>query len=247
MDFQLADKVFIVTGGTAGLGLATARVLVEEGARVLLCGRSEARFAAALAELGGDEGRVAFVAGDLADAELPARLVARATTRWGRLDGLMVSTGGPPPGAVLDTADALWRATFDNLFLGPVRLIRELSPHIGEGGAIALVLAMSAKEASPLIPLSNGMRPGLALLTKSFADELGPRNIRVNALLPGGFATERVKQLLGDAPPPLGGISLGRTGEPAEFGRIAAVLLSPVASYITGASIAIDGGLGKTI
>jgi 3-oxoacyl-[acyl-carrier protein] reductase len=246
MDLELAGKAFIVTGGTDGLGLATARALLAEGANVLVSGRSVQKYAAAFGEHDGDE-RIAFVAGHNADAALPERLQTAVFDRWGRLDGLLVSVGGPPPGKALTTDDETWRATFESVFLGAVRLIRDLAPAMGDGSAIALILAISAKEASPTLPLSNGLRPGLALLVKSFAEELGPRNIRVNALLPNLFATDRVKRVIGDRKPPVDDIALKRIGEPLELGRMATVLLSPVASYITGASIAIDGGQSKVL
>ena len=246
MDLELAGKAFIVTGGTDGLGLATARALLAEGANVLVSGRSAARFTVAFGDRP-DDARVAFVTGDNADAGLSERLRIAVLDRWGRLDGLLVSTGGPPPGRALTTNDETWRGAFENVFLGAVRLIRDLAPAMADGSAIAVILAISAKEASDTLPISNGLRPGLALLVKSFADELGPRNIRVNALLPNLFATDRIRRVLGDREPPVQDIALKRIGEPTEFGRMAAILLSPVASYITGASIAIDGGQSKAL
>jgi 3-oxoacyl-[acyl-carrier protein] reductase len=98
-----------------------------------------------------------------------------------------------------------------------------------------------------VVPISNGLRPGLGLLVKNFADELGPRNIRVNALLPGMFATARVKYLFRNKAPDTSALSLQRMGDPAEFGRMAAVILSSAASYVTGAAIGIDGGQMKTL
>jgi len=246
MNLDLAGKAFIVTGGTDGLGLATARALLAEGANVLVSGRSAARFTAAFGDAP-DDSRIAFVAGDNADAGLPERLRIAVLDRWARLDGLLVSTGGPPPGQALTTDDETWRGAFDSVFLGAVRLIRDLAPAMADGSTIALILAISAREASATLPISNGLRPGLALLVKSFADELGRRNIRVNALLPNLFATDRIRRVLGDREPPVEDIALKRIGEPTEFGRMAAILLSPVASYITGASIAIDGGQSKAL
>ena len=247
MDLRLNGKVFIVTGGTAGLGLATARALITEGANVLVTGRTEDRFLRARESLVTDAHRIAYLAGDNADPELPNRLKAAVLERWGRLDGLLVSVGGPPAGNALAIMDETWRAAFESLFLGAVRLVRDLSSTIEEGGAIALVLAVSAKEAAPMIAISSGLRPGLGLLVKNFADELGPSNIRINALLPGMFATERMQQLFKDIAPDISPVSLQRVGDPEEFGRMAAVLLSPIASYVTGAAIAIDGGQMKVL
>lgn len=247
MDLQLADKTFIVTGGTDGLGLATARCLVAEGANVMVTGRTEAKFVRARAMLGERADKIAFLAADNADAELPARLRAAVMERWGRLDGLLVSVGGPPAGKALTTDDDTWRRSFESIFLGTVRLVRDLSAVMSDGGAIALVLAVSAKEAAPMFPISSGLRPGLALLAKNFADELGPRNIRINTLLPNLFGTDRVKHVLGASEAPTSNLALKRIGDPAEFGRMATILLSPVASYVTGAAIGIDGGHLKSL
>jgi 3-oxoacyl-[acyl-carrier protein] reductase len=247
MDLELAGKVFIVTGGTDGLGLATAHALLGEGAKVLVTGRSESKFTDLCIGLGAGVDRLAYSKGDNSDPGLPDQLRAAVMERWGRLDGMLISVGGPPPGKFLATDDEMWRAAFESVFLGAVRLMRDLAPAITDGGAIAIVLAISAKEASSSITISNGLRPGLAMLVKSLAEELGPRSIRVNALLPNIFATDRMKRLLNGREPPMQAIALGRIGEPAEFGRIATVLLSPVASYITGAAISIDGGQLKSL
>lgn len=247
MDLGLAGKTFIVTGGTDGLGFATVQSLVEEGANVLVTGRTEEKFARARTALGGLSDKVVFEQGDNADAGLPARLQHAVMDRWGRLDGLLISVGGPAPGRALSTDDDTWREAFEGVFLGAVRLVRDLSAIMADGSAIALILATSAKEMAATVPISSGLRPGLALLMKNFAEELGPRNIRVNALLPGMFATDRVKHLFTKQPPDTSGLTLKRMGEPAEFGRMAAVILSPVASYITGASVAVDGGQVKVL
>ena len=246
MDLGIAGKVFIVTGGTGGLGFATAQALLAEGANVLVTGRSEGRLAELRTSADAADA-VAYHAGDNSDPALPDRLRADVMERWGRLDGMLVSVGGPPPGAALTTGDDAWRDAFESVFLGAVRLVRDLSPHITDGGAIALILAISSKEASLAVPISNGLRPGLAMLVKSFAEELGPRAIRINALLPNLFATDRMKKLLGGKTPPVDDIALRRVGEPAELGRMAAVLLSAVASYVTGAAISVDGGQLKSL
>jgi len=247
MDLQLSGKTFIVTGGTDGLGLATVQGLIGEGANVLVTGRSEEKFVRAQMGFGKLSEQVAFEAGDNSDAGLPARLHRAVMNRWGRLDGLLVSVGGPAPSLALSTDDDTWRNAFEGVFLGAIRLVRDLSPYMEEGSAIALVLATSAKEMAPTVPISTGLRPGLALLMKNFAEELGPRNIRVNALLPGMFATERVRHLFAKQPPDTSGLTLKRMGDPAEFGRMATVILSVAASYVTGAAIAIDGGQVKVL
>ena len=240
MDLQLTGKVFVVTGASRGLGLASARVLAAEGAHVVLGARSDSVIATA-EELGG----VGVVA-DLADPTAPDRLVAAALDRWGRLDGALVSVGGPPAGPALGLTDAQWTGAFDSVFLGAVRMVRAVVPALTEGGSIALVLSTSVKAPIGGLAASNGLRPGLGMLAKTMADELGPSGVRVNALMPGRIDTDRVREL--DGPDPAvrtrvaEGIPLRRYGEPEEFGRVAAFLLSPVSSYVTGAMVPVDGG-----
>ncbi|HWC36734.1 MAG TPA: SDR family oxidoreductase [Mycobacteriales bacterium] len=243
MDLGLSDRVFLVTGGTKGLGFATAEALVAEGARVVVSSRSQESVDAATAQLG-DSAR--GVAADNSDATAADRLVGVATDTWGRLDGALISVGGPPATNALEASDEQWQAAFESVFLGAVRLVRALAPHLGAGSAIGLVLSSSAKSPIAGLEISNGLRPGLAMWAKHLADELGPSGIRVVSLLPGRILTDRMRAL---SPTPADqerdsqGIPLRRYGEPAEFGRAAAYLLSPAASYITGCAIPIDGGL----
>jgi 3-oxoacyl-[acyl-carrier protein] reductase len=252
MDLGLNDRVYLVTGGARGLGRATAEVLVAEGARVVLSGRTEQSLASAARDLGGDQ--AAYVVGGNAVPDLPQRLIAAARERWGRLDGALVSVGGPPAGSVADTTDAQWTAAFESVFLGGVRLAREVAAELGEGGAIAFVLSTSVKAPLTQMAISNGLRPGLAMVAKQLADELGPRGIRVNGLLPGRVGTERVAELDALQSDPAAakasaarGIPLRRDGEPSEFGRAAAFLLSPAASFVSGAMLPVDGGVMRAL
>ena len=247
MDLGLRDKVFVVTGGSQGLGLATAEALVAEGARVLLSARDEPALQRAAAGLGA--GQAAWAAADNADPGAPQRLVAAARQEFGRLDGALISVGGPPGGPAMAMNDDAWRAAFESVFLGAVRLSRVLGAELPEGGALAFVLSSSVRVPIPELALSNGLRPGLAGWAKTLADELGPRGVRVVGLLPGKMATGRVRELdARDGDPDevraaaSRDIPLRRYGEPAEFGRVAAFLLSPAASYVTGVMIAVDGG-----
>jgi 3-oxoacyl-[acyl-carrier protein] reductase len=252
MDLGLRDRVYVVTGGSRGLGLATAQALVADGARVVLAARDPAGIAAAAAGLGA--GHAAGLAADLADPEVPGRLLAAARDTFGRLDGALISVGGPPGGTVMDTSDDAWRAAFESVFLGAVRLARTLGGELGEGGSIAFVLSSSVRSPIDSLAISNGLRPGLAGVAKSLADELGPRGIRVNGLLPGRIATGRVRELdarRGDPDQVRAALSLGiplrRYGTAEEFGRVAAFVLSPAASYLTGAMIPVEGGALRAI
>ncbi len=262
MDLGLRDRVYLVTGGSRGLGFAAARALVADGARVLLSAPSESTAAAAAARLAQDAapGAAAWTVADNADPAAPAQLIAAARDRFGRLDGALISVGGSPGGTVADTTDDAWRSAFESVFLGAVRLARVLAADLGTvsltgtGGSIAFVLAASVRTPLAGLAISNGLFPGLAGVVKTLADEHGPSGIRINGLLPVRIATDRVRQLdalLGDPDEVRARLSesipLRRYGEPAEFGRVAAFVLSPAASYITGAMIPIDGGAIRSI
>ena len=265
MDLHLRDRVYLVTGGSRGLGFAAAAALVEEGACVVLSAPDEVSVAAAAARL--TEGaaapdRVAWVVADNADPATPDRLITAAEDRFGRVDGALVSVGGTPPGTIATTPDDAWRAAFESVFLGAVRLARLLGPQLagehnapknsvltGAGGSIVFVLASSVRVPLPQLAVSNGLFPGLAGVIKMLAEELGPSGVRMNGILPVRIATDRVRELdaLSGDPDEVRArksedIPLRRYGEPEEFGRVAAFLLSPAASYITGAMIPVDGG-----
>jgi 3-oxoacyl-[acyl-carrier protein] reductase len=255
MDLGLTGRTFLLTGASRGLGLAAAQALVAEGAQVVLSARDEQALAAAVAGLG-SPGAVGLAA-DLADPATAERLVAGTVARFGRLDGALISVGGPPTGTPMSITDDQWRAGFESVLLGAVRMIRAVAAAAtvdpdalpGTGAAVLAVLSTSAKSPIPGLTASNGLRPGLAMLVKDFADELGPRGVRVNGVLPGRIATDRTLALdaaQGNAAAARrrngAAIPLGRYGQPGEFGRLAAFLLSPTASYVNGSLIPIDGG-----
>lgn len=251
MDLGLTDKVFIVTGGTGGLGRASAEVLVAEGARVVVSGRNREALDEAVAVWGE---RAVGVEADNADPGTADLLVAVARDRFGRLDGALISVGGPPAGSLMDATDEQWRQAFDTVVLGGLRIARAVAGALNEGGSIAFVLSSSVKSPIQALAISNGLRPGLAMAAKTMADELGARGIRVNGLLPGRINTDRVKWLdeqTGDAEAAkasaVAGIPLGRYGEPEEFGRAAAFVLSPAASFVSGVMLPVDGGLLRSL
>lgn len=245
MELGLAGGIWIVTGGTSGLGLATAAAVSAEGGHVLITGRSQERADAALAEL---PAGAKSLAGDLADPQFADQVLSAAQSH-GPVRGAVVSVGGPPAGMPTGVSDDAWRSSFESVFLGPVRLTRHLVANAPHLESVVWVLSSSARSPITGLAISNGLRPGLAMLVKDFADELGPRGIRVNGLLPGRFDTPRVSQLESLAPDPdqvrrhfTEAIPLRRYGDPAEFGAMAAFLLSPCSSYVTGSLIAVDGG-----
>ncbi|MFC7548624.1 SDR family oxidoreductase [Plantactinospora sp. GCM10030261] len=247
MDLGLTDRVYVLTGASRGLGFATAQCLVADGARVVVSARDADAVADAVRRLGPE--RAHGVPADLADPDAARHLVASARDRFGRLDGALLSVGGPPKGTAAEVTDDQWRAAFESVFLGAVRVARTVVAALTDGGAVGLVLSTSARSPLPGLGISNGLRPGLAGVAKDMADEFGPRGVRVFGLLPGRIMTDRNRELFAATGDPEkaraeaeAAIPLRRIGEPAEFGRVAAFALSPAAGYLTGLTIPVDGG-----
>ena len=252
MDLGLKDKVFVVGGGSKGLGNAVARALVDEGARVLLVSRDEQSLQAALADLGP---AARTIAADMADVETAERIAAAVDAEFGgRLDGVVINAGGPPAGKALELSDEQWLASYHLLIGGPLRLLRTLIPKMTNGGAILFITSSSVRQPIPNLDSSNVLRPGVAALAKTLARQLAPE-IRVNSLMPGRFDTDRIRtldagraQALGVTPEEVASeaskeIPFGRYGEPIELGRFGAFLLSPAASYVSGVAAQVDGAL----
>lgn len=248
MDLQLTDRVFIVTAASSGLGRATAAALVAEGAKVVLVARRTEVLAEAVEEFG--SGSAVALTADLAEPETADRAARTALDTFGRLDGALISVGGPPAGPVTKITDDQWKQAFDSVFLSALRVIGSVIDNTTAADpTIAVVLSTSVKSPIAGLTASNGLRPGLGMLIKQVADEHGPSGLRINGLLPGRIETERVQYLDSLADDPAAArtageqvIPLRRYGAPAEFGRVAAFLLSPAASYVTGSMIAVDGG-----
>ncbi len=250
MDLGLRDRVYIVSGGSRGLGRATAQALVAEGAKVVVSSRSTDTLDTTVRGLG--DAQAVGVAADNTDADTPGRLLSAARDAFGRLDGALVSVGGPPAGPVIGRTDEEWRRYFDSIFLGGLRLATAVAERLEPGGAIGFVLSTSVKQPIANLGMSNALRPALAMAAKTMADELGPRGIRVFGLLPGRIGTDRVHELDAATDDPaqtrrghLATIPLGRYGRPEEFGAVATFLLSPVAGYVTGVMLPIDGGITR--
>ncbi len=252
MDLRIDGKVALVTGSTSGLGLASARALAAEGARVVLCGRRRELAEHHAAELPDALGLEA----DLTDSATPERLVDATVDRFGSLDILVGSTGGPPPGGPLDTPAEAYDDALALLVKPMVRLAHLVGPRMREAGWGRMVFVTSAamREPHPILTLSNSVRLAVHGFAKTLARQVAADGITVNCVLPGRIDTDRVASLDEAAAGSTGraveevreasarSIPVGRYGDPAEFGATVAFLCSQPAAYLTGTAIPVDGG-----
>ena len=260
MDLGLKDKVALVAASSKGLGYGVAKALAGEGAKVSLCSRNGDDVAAAAKSLADDYGveTLASACDVTALGDIQA-WVDKTVAAWGQIDCLLVNAGGPPAKTVKELDDSDWQAAFELTLLSSVRMIRLSLPHMSAGGAILTVTSGSVREPIPRLALSTVMRAGVAGLVKTLADELAEDGIRVNNLVPGRIDTDRVAQLDANTSQKLGisieevqkrsllSIPLGRYGTIDDFGKAGAFLLSPAASYISGATLRVDGGAARAI
>lgn len=258
MDLGLKGKVAMVAGASRGLGYAVAEALAREGARVSIASRDEAAIKAAAARIGGD---VLAVPVEVRSADAIRRWAAETEQRFGGVDLLFTNSGGPPAGAAISFDDAAWQDAAELLLFSTLRMVGAAVPLMEArgGGAILVSTSSSVKEPIPNLGLSTVLRASVSALAKTLAIELAPSKIRVNQIIPGRVDTDRVRQLdqiaatkQGITPDQakqksLAAIPLGRYGVTEEFGRVGAFLLSDAASYITGATLQVDGGLIKSV
>ena len=266
MKLELQGKTILVAASSEGLGFATAKAVRNEGANTWIGSRNGEKFQQALKSLTTipqqEHLGIGQVDGSPLDVTQPGSIeawVATAASRYGEaIDGLVVNSGGPPPGLFSVFDDQAWQNAFELLLLSAVRLVRACLPGLTiRGGAILIVSSTSVTEPIEGLILSNALRSATVAMAKTLSRELAPKGIRINCLAPGRFATDRVALIDAATAERIGctpeearrkaevAIPLGRYGSTDEFGRTACWLLSPAASYITGQLIHIDGGMTR--
>jgi len=262
MNLQLKNKIALVTGASSGLGYATAKLLLQEGARVAINSRGGEKLEKAAAALRAETGgAVLALPADVTLHPAAGELIKAVTAQWGGLDLLVANAGGPPAGKFENFDDEAWQKAVELTFLSQVRLIRAALPYLRQSSAASVltITSVSAKQPIANLVLSNSVRLATIGLTKSLALELGGDGIRFNSILPSWTETGRVVSLMESRAQ-----ASGRTVEeesvrqasespfvrmatPQEFANAAVFLLSPAASYITGVMLPVDGGMVKGV
>jgi 3-oxoacyl-[acyl-carrier protein] reductase len=260
MDLQLKDKRAFVAGSSRGLGFATALTLAREGCKVAINSRNEEKIKAAAEKITNETGTQAYgFAGDVSNASAADTLIESAVESLDGLDILITNAGGPPSGSFEIFDEATWQTAVDTSFISHVRLIRAALPYLRKSStpSVLTMTSYTIKQPAPYLVLSNSIRAATVGLTKSLALELGRENIRFNSILPGWTETERVIDLMAfraknnnttieeETAKQTAEIPLGRMGKPQEFANAAVFLVSPVASFIHGVALAVDGGIIK--
>lgn len=261
MDLGLRGKTALVLGGSKGLGRGIADALAGEGVAVAMLARGKEALEKAAAEIASRGGRAIGLAADLGDWPAVQRAATAAREQLGPIDILINNGGGPPPSKVIGIAPDIWEEQFRAMVLVYFRLTEMLLPDMRQRkwGRIINVASESVVQPIPQIAISNTLRGAVVGWAKTLAGEVAADGITVNTMLPGAFQTDRVLQFQriasqreGIAPEEFlrrsaRNIPVGRLGQPAEFGAAAAFLASPLAGYITGSMIRLDGGSIRSI
>ena len=252
MDLGLTDKIAIVTGSSRGLGLASARVLVAEGCRVCICARGAERLAEAAVEVEAVARRPRMVAAVQADVSTAAgvdRVIDHTLDTFGGIDILVNNVGRAAGDGLLDTSDGQWQAAFDETLFPAIRASRHAVPHMRErgGGVILVIASIYGREAGGRMTY-NAVKAAEISLAKSLAQQLAPMNIRVNSIAPGSILFPGGSWHKRQQADPEGiadfvrrELPFGRFGRPEEVANVVAFLASQRASWISGASIVVDG------
>jgi 3-oxoacyl-[acyl-carrier protein] reductase len=253
MDLGLKNKVAFVAASSQGLGKAVAMELAQEGAKVIINGRNKETLEQTKAEIEKQtDSEVLAIAGDLSIAEQRDRVIKTVLEKYNAIDILVTNTGGPPSGKFEQFTEDDWNKAYQNLLLGTVGLINGFLPGMKakQWGRIIAITSQAVKQPVNNLILSNSIRASVAGLIKTLANEVGQFNITVNNVMPGYNETERLKKLIKSDPAFASGkseIPLGRFGRPEEFAAAVTFLASERASFITGVSLAVDGGWVKSL
>jgi 3-oxoacyl-[acyl-carrier protein] reductase len=252
MDLGIKGKVALITGGSAGIGLAAAKSLAREGCDVCVSARNPERLADAVVELQEFGGVVHAVLADVEDPEAAERVVRETRALVGPVDILVANAGGPPAGRFVDASMADWELAIQRNLLGTVRLARAVLPDMRERawGRIITITSRSAREALDGLALSNSTRSAVAGLVRTLAREVGGEGVLVNNVMPGSIDTERLRDLAGSEEAlaeRAAAVPLGRIGRPEEVGDVVAFLASERASFLNGVSVLVDGGESRVI
>lgn len=261
MDLGLRNKVILVSGASKGLGYATAKACAAEGALVSLSSSNKISIDEAASAIQKEtSAHVSPFTVDVRSEKDITTWIESTAHQFGRIDGIFINAGGPPAGEFMSFSDADWQGAFELLVLSSIRMSRAAIPHLTkEGGAMLFDVSSTVKEPIANLTLSNVLRASVSALSKTLSRELAQYSIRVNQILPGRIDTDRVKSLDATNAAKLNrsneeikkqniaAIPLGRYGDPDEFGRVAAFLLSPASSYITGSTVTVDGGTMKSV
>ena len=263
MHLSMQNKVYLIAGASKGLGYAIAKALLREGASISIASSDKQRIEKAANTLKAqvDAQRVSAFVCDVNDAAAIANWIQRSHQQFGRIDGMVINAGGPAAGSFDQFDDAAWLQAFNLTLMSAVRMMREVLPIMRNqrSGSIVTLTSSSVKEPIDFLLLSNVMRSGVTCLAKTMATAEAANGIRINNLVPGIIATDRMKALdINQAK--ANGISvaqqhaaftakipMGRYGEADEFANAAVFLLSDAASYITGTTLTADGGTMKTV
>jgi 3-oxoacyl-[acyl-carrier protein] reductase len=236
MDLGIDGKVALVVAGSRGLGFATAQALAAEGARLVVSARGEDSLASAASSLRASGVEVVTVVADIADPDVPARLVGTAVEQFGGLDIVVANAGGPPPGRSLEVTETQLDAALNLNLRSSIRLIQSSVPVLRQRGwgRICCITSYSVVQPVPSLALSNTARVGLWAWAKTAAQDLASdqSGITLNLACPGPHATDRMKELGGS----------GAMGDPADFGKIVAFLCSQPAAFVNGSAVVVDGG-----
>jgi 3-oxoacyl-[acyl-carrier protein] reductase len=247
MDLGLAGRRAVVAAGSAGLGLATAQALADEGVSVAICGRNQDRLDQAVAQIGHDA--IGLVA-DLSQPETAGQFVGDAEERLGGpIEIAVANAGGPPPGGPLETDLDGYRRALELNFLSTVALCNAAVPAMQSGGWGRVVAITSFGAREPIITLaaSSAARAAATSYIKNLSGQVAADGVTANTIQPGSHDTERIRSMYGDSPNAARGIPVGHLGSPADFGSICAFLCSQQAGFITGASILVDGGASQSL